>query len=271
MISGEKPHVGIGVFGRLRELVLGSPRRDALGALQRAGFASWTVSGDGRQVELAQSSARITLTPRASENEVWIAATVASGSFSLPRGHWIASQLERRLSQRLAAYRRALEPQARKLLHSLCSEVPHGGTRRWSRQAPSAISGCRADVLGMVFFCDVGGGFVAAVSREVFAGSVSLEAAFSDMRRYDGEIKNRAELAQRDSSYSWGQPVSPPVRPGPFRFEEVRLAIFSLSLSRLLIALRSPDDALASCSAECGGGSEIEAIWRQAVESGSLG
>lgn len=110
---------------RMRELVMGSSRRDALAALRRARLDEWKISGDGHEIEVKVGPTTIQFTPT-TKSVAWISANTPHGAFRLPREHWISAQISRRFERRLAGYRHALQTDAEAQLAELCHAVQSG-------------------------------------------------------------------------------------------------------------------------------------------------
>ncbi len=115
----------------LRELVVGSSRRDLLSAIRCATVGNWELSPGTGTVTLTTATVRAVFDPKASDSGAWVRAETPHGELSLPRSHWIARQIQSRAERRLTADRLALAQQGPKCLDELLQSAQGGDPRVW--------------------------------------------------------------------------------------------------------------------------------------------
>jgi len=255
--------------GKLRELALGSSRWDTLAAIRRASLDSWTVSDSGDTVSMLTSSVHVRITPK-SDSGTWITACTPHGEFSLGREHWISQQIHRRIERRMESYKLQLQTQAEHAYSQLCERVRNNQPHQWKKEATDGWLASRSAHVSRGHSCSLESGFAVEVFRDIFSGNIPMEAAVSDAIRYENQMASYRDSMSRLPGSSMGGVggyVPPPLRPGPFRFDTLRVEVHHPKLSRMASVLEVTYKPLAQHSVDTAHRGRDHAVWRQAVES----
>lgn len=262
---------------KMRELVMGSSRRDALSAVRRARLEQWSISADNSSVELREGVTTIQLT---TENDTisLIAGRTAHGDFRVARDHWIAGQISRRIERRLQGYHHALRGDAEGTLAELCRNVQAGQRYDWRPLTQGAFLGSKLAMQCRAFSCTLKNGLIAEVRHDVVAGYIPPDAALQDYLRFQSEMRIHQEQWRDNSSYgSYGSgsssggasfgSIRPPISPGGFRDDTITVQVYHEKLSQISKMLGFSDKKLCSTSVCSLRDSVEQAVWRQAVAS----
>jgi len=110
---------------------MGSSRSDLLSAIRLAKTENWSASPETGTVTLTGSNLRAVFNTNPSDSVPWVRAETAHGELSLPKSHWMAQQIQRRIERRLTADGFALGQRAPKCVEALLQPAQGAQPRVW--------------------------------------------------------------------------------------------------------------------------------------------
>jgi len=231
----------------LRELILGSSRSDVLSAIRGAKLGDWKIAPESGEVMLKTDRTTALFDTRATGESPWIRAETPHGEFSLPRDHWIAQQIGRRIERRLNGDGYLLARQGPHLVQDLISSVAREEQRLWAREERLKVQYkeplLAAETRG--FSTSLRGEFRATVASTFSGGDIPLSAAVSDGIRFQMEMDHHRRMQEwpspsvmagsclySGSGYSTSY-IRPPLAPGPWFTRKTEISIQHDGLNRL--------------------------------------
>lgn len=231
--------------GRLRELAVGSSRRDALAAIYKSKLADWIV--DDTKVSLELSGTHLVFNGQGSSGLQGITGSTPHGDFALPCDHWIAKQLLKRFDRRTNGFQADLLPIASQLSDRMFIEALKHEPRDWkvlpegtfgpTPMKPSESDptyGTRNFVKRTEATTDLGNGYYATIMNLTYFGVRTEAQAVSDYVRYTVDVESTRQ--------PWL--VSAPRPAGEYTDEYIGLWIHYQPLDRLRGAVGLKSNAL---------------------------
>lgn len=258
---------------KLRELAIGSSRWDVLAAIRTAPLDAWTIDESNQTVALSLNTAGIRFTPGKS-SPTWVSASTPHGDFSLDKDHWISQQIGRRLERRLEGYKLALQPDAQNALENVCDEVMRNEPHPWIKAAADTWAISVMAVINASFLCYRKSGLVLTVERSIEESYIPVEAAVSDLMRFESQQRYMSEQngfnvgfnGFSGSSYHEAH-CRPPISPGYFRSDYLTMQVQDPKLSHLSTALGFTSPILAERYTSAKSSPRELAVWKQAFDT----
>jgi hypothetical protein len=263
----------------LRELVLGSARKDILAAIRRAPLEAWSISDDGNEIKLTTGPSEVTFACSGKKAKT-VTAMTPHGPFCTEANDAACNSIVRRADRRLQGYALQLQVRAKEALSLLYETVALNKPLDWQSTKVDCFSLPTLSATTQSYECRIGNGLMARVKYEVFAGFISEEMAIESQHRYQQQVAMFTEAHRRYNSemsqalyigalYSSAPQLSmyvdrPPLQSGSFKVSTISLAVYNNELTHISQALGLSERIIYKHSADARKNSDLQKAWKHA-------